>query len=70
MIDMELWHRVHGILYPGRSTNGVPFPRPVCSPRARPASWLYHTLAANPQLRATVLRVHEVHDRGREGSLQ
>lgn len=70
MIDHDLWQRVHAITYPGRFTSGLPFPRPVCSPRVRPASWLYHTLAADPILRAKVLRIHEVHDSRRGGSLQ
>ncbi len=51
-----LWQQVQRITYPGRwpSDHG-PFPADGATPRRRPASWLYHTLACDSVLRAQVL---------------
>lgn len=53
MINVPLWTRVHYLVY-RRPTAGFPFPREACSYKIKPASWLYHTLAADPALCAKV----------------
>lgn len=54
--DPGLWHSVQLIVYPRKPPSfGAPFPAEICSPKRKPASWLYHTLAADPALRAKVL---------------
>ena len=56
---MPLWHACQRIAYPTRSVSGVsdhpPFLGPLPRPDRMPASWLYHTLANDPALRAKVL---------------
>ena len=55
-IDLPLWHACQRIAYPTRSASDhPPFLGPLPRPNRMPASWLYHKLAANPELRFQVL---------------
>lgn len=50
--DSGLWHQVQRIVYPRRfPSNHPPFERSECSPKRKPASWLYYTLLDNPEVR-------------------
>lgn len=54
--DLDLWQRVQRIVYPKRwPSANPPFGTDKGGPTWRPASWLYHRLAADPALRARVL---------------
>lgn len=56
MIDYELWARVQQIVYPHRCPSPhEPFAADQCSPRTKPASWLYHQLVNDADLRNKVL---------------
>lgn len=56
----ELWTACQRIAYPGRiPSKGSPFARETCSPKRRPASWLYYTLLDNPGLRIDVIGVYQ-----------
>lgn len=53
MADFLLWQRVQRIVYPDRRpSRHQPFPARECSSKNKPASWLYHTLLADADLRA------------------
>jgi hypothetical protein len=58
IIDMNLWHACQKTAYPERRMTGVsneqPFHISECTPKMKPASWLYHTLAADRELLAQV----------------
>jgi hypothetical protein len=56
-IDLSLWHACQRIAYPTRSaSNHPPFLGPLPRADRMPASWLYLKLAANPPLRAQVMK--------------
>lgn len=56
MIDLPLWLACQRIVYGWRiNTSNRPFAVDICTPRRKPASWLYHLLAANPSLRRQVI---------------
>lgn len=58
-VNMPLWHACQRIAWPRHRwlpSNNPPFSATVCSPKVKPASWLYHTLVGDPALRAVVLQ--------------
>ena len=53
--DPELWFKVQKIAYPNRYPSVFgPFPRAECSPKIKQASWLYHELLNDNELRIKV----------------
>lgn len=54
--NQPLWAHVQRLVYPDRwPSEHRPFPAASCTPKRKPASWLYHKLAADTALRAQVL---------------
>lgn len=50
-VDQELWRYVQQLVYPKTTpSRGHPYAT-AFSPRVRPASWLYHELVSDPDLR-------------------